>query len=268
MSADDTVLVSSDGPVRIVTMNRPDERNPFNREMHEGMLRALTDLSDDPDARAVVLTGAGPAFSAGGDVFGFTQMAEDLEHRRRVLRLGRRLFDEIVNFPLPLVAAVNGPAVGLGATLLTSSDIVFMSETSFVADPHVLVALVAGDGGAITWPTLTSLLKAKQHLLTGDRVPAADALALGLANFVVPADELMPAALAFAHRLAALPAQAVQDTKQVLNQVLRMGSAHSLHLGFATESQSSDTDEYRQVPIQALERRRTREASRGTGKPD
>lgn len=263
MSEEPRVLVSSDGPVRVVTMNRPAERNPFDRDMHLAMLEVLAELSDNADARAVVLTGAGSAFSAGGDVFGFTKMAEDLNYRRRILRLGRRLFDDLVNFPLPLVAAVNGPAVGLGATLLTSSDIVFMAEGTFVADPHVLVALVAGDGGAITWPTLTSLLKAKQYLLTGDRVPAEDAVALGLANFVVPAEELLPTALGFAHRLAALPAQAVQDTKLLLNQVLRQGAAHSLAFGFAAESQSSETEEYRQVPIRAMERRRAREAERG-----
>src|SRR5688572_31762779 len=95
---------------------------------------------------------------------------------------------------VPVVAAVNGPAVGLGCTIATLCDIVFMADTAFLADTHVSVALVAGDGGAVTWPALTSLLRAKQYLLTGDRLPAAEAVELGLANFSVPAEDLLAAA--------------------------------------------------------------------------
>jgi enoyl-CoA hydratase len=137
----------------------------------------------------------------------------------------------------------------------TACDIVFMAETAFFADPHVTVALVAGDGGAVTWPALTSLLKAKQYLLTGDRMPAREALAIGMANFVVPPGELMEAATAFARRLASLPPQAVQDTKLVLNQVLRERAAGALPFGLAAESQSSDTAEYAEAPAKFAERR-------------
>jgi enoyl-CoA hydratase/carnithine racemase len=257
------ILVTRDGPVRVLTLNRPDELNPFDGHMHRAMVRILDELADDTDARAVVLTGSGRAFSAGGDLTGFATMADDLEHRRRTLRLGRRLFDDLVSLHLPLITAVNGPAVGLGATLVTTSDIVFMAEGSYLADTHVLVALVAGDGGAITWPTLTSLLKAKQYLLTGDRVPASEAVAMGLANFVVPLEDVVASAVAFAHRIALLPPQAVQDTKVLLNQVLRQGAALSLGFGLAAESQSSDTAEYRRVPAEMAERRRVRDAERG-----
>ncbi len=107
---------------------------------------------------------------------------------------------------------------------------------------------MAGDGGAVTWPHYTSLLKVKQYLLTGDRVPAADAVGIGLANFAVPADDLMTAARAFADRLAALPPQAVQQTKAVLNQHLRMAAVATLGYGLAAESQSHDTVEYAKVP--------------------
>jgi enoyl-CoA hydratase/carnithine racemase len=143
---------------------------------------------------------------------------------------------------------VNGPAVGLGATLMTLCDIVYIAETTFVADPHVASALVAGDGGAVTWPALTSLLRAKQYLLTGDRIPAAEAHAMGLANFVVPADRVVDEAVAFAHRLASLPPQQVQDTKAVLNQVLRTNAVAALGYGLAAESQSHDTPEYAAMP--------------------
>src|SRR5690606_27743724 len=144
----------------------------------------------------------------------------DLGVRRRSLRLARRLAGEMLDVAVPVVCAVNGPAVGLGCTVATLCDIVFMADGAFLADTHVSVALVAGDGGAVTWPALTGLLRAKQYLLTGDRVSATEAVDLGLANFVVPADRLMDEALAFAHRLAAQPPQAVQETKAILNQHL------------------------------------------------
>ena len=131
---------------------------------------------------------------------------------------------------------------------MTLCDIVFISEDTFVADPHVASALVAGDGGAVTWPAYTSLLRVKQYLLTGDRIPAAVAVEMGIANFAVPATELLPQATAFAHRLAALPPQAVQDTKLVLNQILRANALNTLGMGLAAESQSHDTAEYAAFP--------------------
>ena len=131
---------------------------------------------------------------------------------------------------LPVIAAVNGPAVGLGCTIATACDFVLVSDKAFLADPHVQVALVAGDGGAITWPLSVGLLRAKQYLLTGDRISPEVAVELGLATRVVPADSLMDEALALARKVAALPPQAVQDTKAVLNQHLRHGRSHVARL--------------------------------------
>jgi enoyl-CoA hydratase len=251
----DCVLVESDGPVRLLTLNRPDSLNAFDDDLHREFPLALESIQDDPGARAIVITGAGRAFSAGGNIDDFPLLAADFERRRRTMRAGRRLFQALISVHLPVVAAVNGPAVGLGCTVATACDIVFISETTFMADPHVTVALVAGDGGAVTWPACTSLLKAKQYLLTGDRMPAADAVAAGLANFVVPPDEVVPSAIAFAQRLASLPPQAVQDTKMVLNQPLRSAAVSALDFGLAAESQSHDTEEYAQAPLQFARRR-------------
>jgi enoyl-CoA hydratase len=248
----DAVLVESDGPIRILTLNRPDTLNAFDHEMHVELPRVLAELDHDRGARAVVLTGAGRAFSAGGDLANFQTLADDLELRRQTLRAGRRLFDELTSTYLPVVAAVNGPAVGLGATVVTACDMVFMAETAFLADPHVTVALVAGDGAAATWPLHMSLLRAKEFLLTGDRLTAQRALELGMANRVVPAESLMSEAIAFAHRLAALPPQAVQDTKALLNQWIRQAAVSTLGYGLAAESQSHDTAEFRAVPQKVL----------------
>jgi enoyl-CoA hydratase len=258
------IRVESDGPLRIVTLNRPEALNAFDREMQAELPRVLAELGRDREARAVVLTGAGRAFSAGGDMANFPLNRADLYHRREGLREGRRLFDELISLHLPVVAAVNGPAVGLGCTVVTACDIVFMAEDTYLADPHVAVALVAGDGGAVTWPSLTSLLKAKQYLLTGDRMPAREAVAIGMANFAVPAGELMAAATAFARRLASLPPQAVQDTKLVLNQILRERAVSALPFGLAAESQSSDTVEYAEAPAKFAAQRAARRGKAGS----
>ena len=244
----DAVLIEEDGPVRILTMNRPESLNAFDGELHHGLPDALHQVSDDPKVRAIVLTGAGRAFSAGGNIDDFTAFANDLELRRATLRLGRRLFEELINVHLPVVAAVNGPAVGLGCTIATACDAVIMSDQTFLADPHVTVALVAGDGGAVTWPLNIGLLRAKPYLLTGDRMPADVAVSLGLATRAVPPEQVLPEATAMAHRIAALPPQAVQDTKSVLNQHLRQAAVTVLGYGLAAESQSHDTPEYKAVP--------------------
>jgi enoyl-CoA hydratase len=244
----DAVTIEADGPVRLLTMNRPGTRNAFDNEMHIALPWALREVAADAKARAVVLTGAGKAFSAGGDIEGFEALASDLELRRASLRRGRQLFDDLVNLHLPVVAAVNGPAVGLGCTVATACDVVILSDQAFLSDPHVTVALVAGDGGAVTWPLSIGLLRAKPYLLTGDRMPAEMAVNLGLATRAVPPGEVLPEAMAMAHRIAALPAQAVQDTKAVLNQYLRQASVTVLGYGLAAESQSHDTAEYRAVP--------------------
>ena len=251
----DVLEMSDDGAVRIVRLNRPDHMNAFDDELHVEFCRVWHDIERDSDVRAVVLTGNGRALCAGGNIDEFTAHHEDFALRRRILRSARRLVDEMLNVHVPVVAAINGPAVGLGATLMTLCDIVFIDDSTFVADPHVASALVAGDGGAITWPTMTSLLKVKQYLLTGDRIPAATAVEMGLANFAVPREELLPAAIAFAQRLAALPPQAVQDTKVLLNQTLRQNAVNMLGHGLAAESQSHDTAEYVAFPEQFRQRK-------------
>jgi enoyl-CoA hydratase len=237
------LTVTSDGPVRIVTLNRPESLNAVSPDMQRSLISVWSQLAADREARAVVLTGAGKAFSAGGDMDNFLVQHEDVERRRASLRNARRLADEMVGFHLPVVAAVNGPAIGLGATLAILSDIVVMSERSYLADTHVLVGLVAGDGGAAFWPLLTGLLRAKELLLLGSRVSPQEAVGLGLANRVVPAEQLMTEATDLAKRLAALPPQAVQDTKRSLNIHLKTAMGSVLDFSLATEGESFGSPE-------------------------
>ncbi|MCQ0013738.1 enoyl-CoA hydratase/isomerase family protein [Actinomadura madurae] len=248
----DAILVESDGPVRIVTLNRPDSRNAIVQDVKDALLRIWDDLADDLDVRAVVLTGAGSAFSAGGDIANFPNVAADGDYRRRVrLRNGRKIIDSLTNFPLPLVVAVNGPAVGLGCSIASLGDVIYASTNAFFADPHVSIGLVAGDGGAATWPLMMSLARAKEYILTGDRIPADEAYRLGLVNHVVPPEELLPSALAMAHRLAAQPPQAVQETKRALNLHIQRAAYAVLDVAMTAESESFLTDEH-QARVQAF----------------
>ncbi len=144
----------------------------------------------------------------------------------------------MVNCPAPVVAAVNGPAVGLGCSLALLCDIVVMAETAYLRDTHVLAGLVAGDGGSLLYPMMGSLLRAKELLLLGERIGGADALAFGFANRVVPQEELMTTALNLARRLAAQPREAVQDTKRALNMHLSMVFPSVMGFGLAAESES------------------------------
>jgi enoyl-CoA hydratase len=157
---------------------------------------------------------------------------------------------------------VNGPAVGLGATLAVLSDFVVMADTAFLADTHVGVGLVAGDGGAAFWPLLCGLLRAKALLLLGERIPADEAVRLGLANRVVPAEMVVSEAVEVAQRLAALPPQAVQDTKRALNLHLRQAADAVLDFSLAAESESFGTPD---VPAAVARIRDRSDKNGGTG---
>jgi enoyl-CoA hydratase len=253
--ADSVLKIDQDGPVRIITLNRPESLNAFTNELHERLASVWHEINyHDWDARAVVITGAGRAFSSGGDVPGFLETVTNTDLRRSGIREAGRLVSEMLQFHLPVIAAVNGPAVGLGASVAVMSDIVYMSETAYMADPHVPMGLVAADGGVVTWPLMTSILRAKEYLFTGDRISAEEALRLGLANRICPPDELMPQALAFAHRLAALPAQALQDTKRAINLHLRNGAQTVLPFALAAEENSFTTDDVARMAKKFSER--------------
>lgn len=249
------ISVSSKGGIRIITLNRPENFNAVDIEMNRLFEDVLRDLSEDAQARAVVLTGAGRAFSAGGNLDEFRLMVDDRAERAKALRVGRRQVDLMLSIHVPVIAAVNGPAVGQGATLASMCDIIFMAEGAYFADMHVNAGLAAGDGGGVGWPNYTSLLKVKELLFTGARVPAETAVELGMANYVTAPDELMPRAIEFAERVAALPPQAVQATKSILNQPLRLAAVTLLEMGLMAENISHDEPELERVLAENLRKR-------------
>jgi enoyl-CoA hydratase len=236
----DELVVEARGPVRTVTLNRPDALNAANEELHGEIARIWRELDADADARAIVLTGGGGAFSAGGDLHLLQRMVEDTALRDAIMTEAGVIVDAMTSVRVPIIAAVNGPAVGLGCSLASMSDLVIVEEQAYFADPHVALGLVAADGGGLAWPLLTSLLRAKEFILLGDRLSAADAVQIGLANRVVPSGTSLQVAMELAERVAKLPPQAVRESKALLNRALRASVDAWLVAALAAESASFD----------------------------
>ena len=241
----DVIRVEADGPVRIVRLSRPEQLNAINEELHLALTHLFPQLSADADARVAVITGEGRAFSAGGDFDLLDRMANDRALRGNVVAEGRELVLNMIRCRVAVVTAVNGPAVGLGCSVIALSDVVYMAESAYLSDPHVTVGLVAADGGPLTWPLHTSLLLAKEYAFTGDRISAQRAAEIGLANHVVPDGEVLDAAIAAARKIAALPQQAVEATKRVLNLHLERAVLATIDFAMAKETESFDTADLR-----------------------
>jgi enoyl-CoA hydratase len=247
--------------VSVVTLARPDKANALDADLAAGLLAAVRQVAAD-GARAAVITGAGTAFSAGGDVRTIQDM-QDPDTRAAVLDTHGQLFWEMLRLPIPTVSAVNGPAVGAGATVALLADLVVMAEDAYLSDPRVALGLLDGAGGLIIWPLLTSLSAAREHLLLGDRVSAPEAHRLGLVNRVATTQRVVLDAIELAQRLAALPAQAVRQTRRLLNAPLEAAAEGLLDDCSAAEIACFDSDEHRNrlddliVRIAAREERKT-----------
>jgi enoyl-CoA hydratase len=249
------LLIEERGAVRVVTMNLPDSLNANRPDLHDALVAVWRHIAmNDPGARAVVLTGAGRAFSAGGDMKDFVKLWDDKPRRVRELEQARVLLLEMLDFPLPLVAAVNGPAVGLGSSLAFGCDLVVIAEGAYLADPHVAIGLTAGDGGAATWPFFMSMPRAKELLYTGDKLTAQRAVEWGIANAVSSKEGCVDDAVALADRLATLPPQALRTTKRALNIHLRRAIEGVLDYALEAEYHSFDTPEHQAAVNAFLQR--------------
>jgi enoyl-CoA hydratase len=224
----ETLLVERVDRLLIVTLNRPDSLNAINGDMHHELDGLFQRVRDDEMVGAVLLRGAGRAFSAGGDVKGMANTAagSDGSDRSEVSKAtaflqSKRLLMSLLDVEQPIVSAVHGYAFGIGATLALCCDVVVAAEDAVFADTHVGIGLVAGDGGGLIWPLLLPINTAKYYLMTGDRITGADAERLGLIVRAVPPDQLEQAATEIAGRLAAGPTLAIKWTKMAVNKVLR-----------------------------------------------
>jgi enoyl-CoA hydratase len=238
--AEDELLVEVNGGVGVVTLNRPGALNAANETLHGELALIWRELDADPAVRAIVLTGSGKAFCAGGDLDLLDRMVRDTKLRDAIMTEAAEIVRAMTSVRVPIIAAVNGPAVGLGCSLAAMSDLVIVEEQAYFADPHVALGLVAADGGGLTWPLLTSLLRAKEFILLGDRLLAADAVQLGLANRMVPAGTAGTVARELADRMASLPPQALRESKALLNRTLQHAVSSWLAEGVAAETASFD----------------------------
>lgn len=237
--------------VAIVSLNRPEQLNTIDAPLHLELERIWLDIARDGEVRAAILTGAGEAFSAGPDLHYFQRVRADRSLPRVTQEGARQLIQNMLEVPQPLIAAINGDALSLGATMALFCDIVLAADNARIADTHVRYGLVAGDGGAVIWPLLIGVARAKEFLMTGDPIPAPQAEQLGLINRALPRDKLMPTALELARRLANGPTQAIQWTKLSVNRTLRQRVNQLLDTSLALEWHTMRSPQHREA-IQAL----------------
>jgi enoyl-CoA hydratase len=231
----DTIRTERDGDLLIVTIDHPNSAmNAVDEQLHHDLWELFRMLGSERQARAIVLTGSGRAFSAGGDMSWFPELrSADRLHALR--REAKQLIWNLLDVEVPIVCALNGSAVGLGASVALLCDVIVMADTASIIDPHVQVGLVAGDGGAAIWPLLVGPLAAKRHLMLGDPLGADEALRLGVASEVCTAEEVPGAARRWAQRLAAQPPLAVQGTKIAVNAQIKQALLTSFDVSMALE---------------------------------
>ena len=247
--------VARRGLVLEVVIDHPkSEPNAVDGTLHAELRALFAALRRESDARAVLLTGSKRAFCAGGDFAWFPEL-RGLEKLEPLRQDGKAIVWDLLDVELPIVAAVNGPAVGLGASIALLCDVVFLADTASIADPHVRVGIVAGDGGTAIWPLVLGPARAKEFLLTGDRVDAADALRMGLVNRVVPAAELLDAARAFADRLAAGAPLALRYTKLAVNQWIKSVANTSFDVATALELVTFQSEDHAEALAALREKR-------------
>jgi enoyl-CoA hydratase len=201
-----------------LTLNRPDRLNAITPAMHTELTRIFTDIRNDDGTEVITLTGAGRAFCAGADL---KELPSDKQTVDKIFVEAREILVNILEVDKPIISAVNGPATGLGVTLALFADIVIASDRARLGDTHVKVGLAAGDGGAVIWPILVGVNKAKELLMTGEVIDADEALRIGLVNHVVPHDQLQEKVMETAQELAAGHTMAIRSTKKAVNLYIK-----------------------------------------------
>lgn len=253
------IKIEKQNRIAVVTLNRPEHRNALHMDAHAELEQLWLDLAQDDEVYAIVLTGAGKTFSAGGDIKRMVERAgtvEGLQYTLKIPAATKRLLQNILDVPQPIIAAVNGDAVGLGATLALFGDIAVISETAKFGDTHTKVGLVAGDGGTVIWPLLMGPARAKEFLMRGLIVSGAEACQLNLVNYAVPAEAVLPKAMTLAAELAELPIWAVRWTKLSVNKWIKEQLNSILDASIAFEMLSMNTHDHGEAARAFLEKRK------------
>jgi enoyl-CoA hydratase len=213
-----------DNGVLLITINNPEKFNATDERLHWELSHVWLDVDADPTTRVAVVTGAGKAFSAGGDLGMITRQIGDYPRMAEVLREAGDVVYNIANCSKPVVSAINGVAVGAGLAVALMADISIMAEDARITDGHMRLGVAAGDHAAIIWPLLCGMAKAKYYLLTAEFIDGREAERIGLVSLCKPRDEVLPAALDVADSLARGPQTAIQWTKRSLNNWLKLAA--------------------------------------------
>jgi enoyl-CoA hydratase len=248
-----TVNVTRDGNITTLTLNNPEALNAISGEGERELCRFFHEVANDDATDVIVLTGAGRAFSAGGDVAYMKYMMENPGDFSS--HTAKQMTFALLDCPKPIIAKVNGHAIGLGATLALFCDTVFAASHAKFGDPHVKMGFAAGDGGAIIWPLLIGHLRAKEYLMTGDTLTAVEAERIGLINHCVPAEELDARVDEYARRLASGATKAIGWTKVIANIDLKQ-KVHALYdASIIYERLSNYTEDHREAVTAFIEKR-------------
>ncbi|MDP6980207.1 MAG: enoyl-CoA hydratase-related protein [Myxococcota bacterium] len=249
------LTLTMDDGVATITLNRPERRNAAHDPMHREMELIFREAGEDDEIRAIVVTGAGEAFCAGGDAESMDTGEFDPKGPRIPFNGVRRLVNHILDVEQPIIGAINGDAAGLGASLALLCDVTYAAEDARIGDTHVKMGLVAGDGGAVIWPMLVGMSRAKQYLFTGDWVSGTEAERIGLVNHALPKDEVLPAATAFARRMANSAPMALRWTKYSMNKLIRDQVNLALDTSMFLEAATMETEDLQEAARAFLEKR-------------
>jgi len=211
-----------DNGVLVITIDRPDKYNAADEQMHAELAGVWKDVDADPETRVAVITGAGKAFSAGGDLAMVQRLAGNYDETLRMLKEMSDLVYNMIGCDKPIISAINGAAVGAGAVAALMADIAIAAEDARIGDGHVKLGVAAGDHAAIIWPLLAGMAKARYYLLTGEMLTGAEAERLGMVAKAVPAGQVLDEALRVADVLATGSQPAIRLTKRALNNWLRI----------------------------------------------
>jgi enoyl-CoA hydratase len=211
-----------DDGILLITINRPEVLNATNSRLHWELSRVWLDIADDDETNVIVVTGAGRAFSAGGDLEMIQNMAASAANIGKAWKEAGDIVYNMINLDKPIISAINGVAVGAGLAVAFMADISIASESMRITDGHLRLGVAAGDHAVIIWPLLCGMAKAKYYLMTADFIDGKEAERIGLVSLCVPADKLMDKAMEVARKLARGPQQAVRFTKRSLNNWLRV----------------------------------------------
>lgn len=252
-----TLRYHVEGGIARITLCRPTLHNRMDMAAHDDFEEALYRVHLDPTVRVVVIAAEGKHFSTGGDMAEFERLQNDALCRRRMFHKTRQLISALVNIEVPVIAAVQGDAVGLAASIVALSDIIIVAPDSGICDPHAVLGLTPGDGGCIGMPLAMGLTRAKRYLLTGERIPGSKAYEFGLATDLVESrEQIVPTAEKIAARIAGLPPISIRGAKRALTTYVNSAMGMAFDMALASEEHAIMSADAREAIAAFIDKRK------------